>query len=202
MAKIGLYSGAFNPIANHHIAIINYLLINNIVDKIVLIPVYKSLNDKKKNLVSGVDRINMCNIAIKYLNIMNVSISDYEIVNGLTNSYDIMKYYVNELFKNDDCYFIMGLDNAINVDKWNNKDEALNLLPYIIIPRNIDNHMIKDYKDEWFNKDPHIYIKDFVTINSSSSQAKNEYINSGRTELLNDDVIKYIKENGLYCTKC
>ena len=36
--KLGLYVGSFNPVHNGHLKVINYLLDNNIVDKVIVLP--------------------------------------------------------------------------------------------------------------------------------------------------------------------
>ena len=36
--KLGVYIGSFNPVHNGHIEVVNYLLDNNIVDKVLIVP--------------------------------------------------------------------------------------------------------------------------------------------------------------------
>ena len=55
--KLGIYMGSFNPPHYGHINIINYLLDNNCVDKILVVPTLNYWD--KNNLVDIKDRINM-----------------------------------------------------------------------------------------------------------------------------------------------
>ena len=51
--KIGIYIGSFNPPHKGHIKIINYLLNNNYVDKIIVIPTGNYWNKQKNVVTSG-----------------------------------------------------------------------------------------------------------------------------------------------------
>ena len=55
--RLGIYMGSFNPPHKGHISIINYLLDNNYVDKILVVPTLSYWD--KHNLVDIKDRINM-----------------------------------------------------------------------------------------------------------------------------------------------
>ena len=55
--KIGIYIGSFNPPHKGHKKIINYLLTNKYVDKILIIPTGNYWH--KQNLINIKDRINM-----------------------------------------------------------------------------------------------------------------------------------------------
>ena len=59
--KIGVYVGSFNPVHIGHIHIVNYLIDNNYLDKVIIIPT-KGYWDKD-NLIDLKHRINM----LKYL---------------------------------------------------------------------------------------------------------------------------------------
>ena len=55
--KIGVYVGSFNPVHKGHIAIANYIVDNNYVDKLWIVPTGNYWD--KLDLVSIDDRINM-----------------------------------------------------------------------------------------------------------------------------------------------
>ena len=38
--KIGVYGGSFNPVHKGHIKIANYVIDNNLVDKLLIVPSY------------------------------------------------------------------------------------------------------------------------------------------------------------------
>jgi nicotinate-nucleotide adenylyltransferase len=190
--SIAIYGGAFNPIGGHHIKIANEVL--KYVDKVILLPGYQSLSGKQ--LLDGKHRLNMCNLAIKNNN--NIIVSDFEIKNKLINSpIEIMKSFLNDYltiylndYKNyDKVYFVMGVDNALNIDKWKNKDESLQLMPYCVISR-------PDYivpHGAWFLSKPHMYIS---SIHDDRSSTKARLYKT--TDYLDDDVLLYINKHKLY----
>ena len=66
--KTGIFVGSFNPPTKAHFDIAHYLYNNNILEKIIFVPV----NNKKKNLVSLEKRIDMLNSYIKKYDYFNV----------------------------------------------------------------------------------------------------------------------------------
>lgn len=192
--RIGLFGGAFDPITINHIDIANKLIELDIVDKVVIIPTYFSINGK--NLTDGIHRLNMCNLVSNN----NIIVSDYEINNKIISTFHEIVSYLMIFYENCKCFFIIGLDNALNVEKWKDYEKNITLLPFIIIPRdnNNDNHNC-DYVDKWFNKEPHIYLNNHsIKLDGSSTQAKHEYKYIGQSNLLNDKTLDYIKQNNLY----
>ena len=55
--KIGVYVGSFNPVHKGHIKIANYIVDNNLVDKLLIIPTQNYWG--KTNIISLQDRVNM-----------------------------------------------------------------------------------------------------------------------------------------------
>lgn len=194
MKKIALFGGSFNPIAKHHINIANELL-NYDIDEVWIMPCYESIN-KKKKLESSEHRLNMCNIAIINNDSKKIKICNFEIENKLLDSpneimIEFLKYYKNDSNK---FYFVMGADNANNIHNWIDSEKAFNLLPFIIIPR--EGYDIK--KDIWKKESPHIYINNFNIVLGSSTQFREDFKKDKTSELIDRDVLKYIKENNLY----
>ena len=55
--RLGVYIGSFNPVHIGHIDIVNYLLYNEVVDKILIVPTLNYWN--KNDLIDIKHRINM-----------------------------------------------------------------------------------------------------------------------------------------------
>lgn len=187
--KVALYSGSFNPIGKHHIRIANETL--KYVNKIVIMPVYKSLSGKI--LESGEHRLNMCRLAInenKNASNNNISVSDFEIKNKLVDSpIDIIQKYMKEVGKID--YFVVGIDTVLNFDKWIKKEEILKSSPFITFSR--PNYQIPSTNDTWFMKYPHIFVDNFNDERSSTMAKKEKSI-----EFIEPSVLDYINRNALY----
>lgn len=181
--KIGVYVGSFNPVHIGHIHIVNYLIDNNYLDKVIIIPT-KGYWDKD-NLISLDHRINM----LKYYENYNI------IINNTLNNYDYTYKVLDKLkeeYINDDLYLIMGADNIINFHKWKNIDS---ILKNKVIVLNRDDINIEEYIDK-FNKDKFIIINDFKPINISSTKIRNNY--KKNREYLDKMVYNYIDEFNLY----
>ena len=178
--KLGIFVGCFNPVHNGHLKIINYLLDNNIVDKVLVLP---STNYwEKQDLIDIKHRINM----------FKIFESEKIIIDDIHNNYDYTYQVLRSIkidYPNDDLYLIIGADNIINLHKWKNIDEILNNKIIVLNRNNID---INKYLDR-FNKDKFIILDKFDYIDTSSTEIRN-----GNYEELNPEVKKYIDKSKLY----
>lgn len=178
--RLGVYIGSFNPVHNGHIKLVNYLLDNNYVDK-VLIVATQSYWDKN-NLVDINLRIEM----LKFFQNENIIIDEthndypytYELMRGLSKEYD------------DELYLIIGADNIINFDKWMNYEELLN---YKIVVMNRNNIDIDSYIKK-YNTSNFIVVNDYEFINVSSTEIRKDINN----KYLDKNVLEYIRKNNLY----
>ena len=135
--KIGIYIGSFNPPHKGHKKIINYLLTNKYVDKILIIPTGNYWH--KQNLINIKDRINM----LKYYE--NKKIKVDTLYNNYQYTYQILRELIKK-YNKEDLYLILGADNIINFDKWDNFNELLTYNILIVNRDNIDvNSYIKEY---------------------------------------------------------
>lgn len=179
--KLGIYIGSFNPPHNGHIDVVKYLLNNNVVDNILIVPTLSYWN--KKDLIDIKDRINMLKI------FENDNIHIYNVNNNFKYTYELMRRLSKE-YINDELYLIIGADNIINFNKWKNYKE---LLKYKIIVMNRNNIDIYKYIEK-YNSNNFIVLKDYPSINISSS-----VIRSNLTcNQLDKRVLDYIKKNNLY----
>lgn len=179
--KLGIYMGSFNPPHKGHIDVVNYLINNHYLDKILIVPTLNYWN--KQDLINLKDRINM----LKFFE------NDKIMIDTINNQYIYTVELIEELKKqypNDELYLIIGADNLISFDKWKNYQE---LLKNKIIVMNRDNIDINKYLDR-LGKNNFIVISDYPFINVSSSEIRNNLDN----EYLDSKVLKYIRKNNLY----
>ena len=178
--KLGIYMGCFNPPHKGHINIVNYLLDNGFIDKILIVPTLSYWD--KYNLIDIKDRINM----LKIFQNDKIIIDDKH--NDLIYTIDLVRKIEKEHLK-EELFIIMGADNIINLDKWKNYQE---LLKYNIIVMNRDNIDIKKYTSKLNGK--FIIINEYEQVNISSSEIRNN-LNS---KYLDERVLDYIKKHNLY----
>lgn len=70
--KLGVYVGSFDPVHKGHKKVIDYLLENNYVEKVIVIPTVNYWD--KTNLTNQIDRFNM----LKYYETENIKIEKKE----------------------------------------------------------------------------------------------------------------------------
>ena len=148
--KIGVYVGSFNPPHKGHIKIVNHLINNKYVDKILIIPTNNYWN--KTNLIDLNHRLNM----LKTFENNNI------IINNTLNNLEYTYQIINELKKDNNEYsLIIGSDKIVDFNKWKNYEELLKLEILIINRNNIDT---KYYLDKLNKKDKYkiINIKNII----------------------------------------
>ena len=102
--KLGIFVGSFNPVHKGHVKIVNYILDNKYVDKVLIIPTGNYWN--KTDLINIKDRINM----LKCYESEKIIIE--QDINNLKYTYEIMNALKNR-YKDDELYLVLGADNII-----------------------------------------------------------------------------------------
>ena len=192
--KIGIFGGSFNPPHKMHLNIVEELLNEKVLDKVIIVPTGLHYS-YKNNLVSNEHRYNMLKLMTKHND--KIEISDFEFKDEEIHSFDTLEYYKN-IYKNDTIYFVCGLDNISYVDKWYKGEYLLNNYKFLVITRdtnNLDEILLKyeKYKDN-------IIITNIKSNTISSSYIRDELKekNYNLNDYLDQKVIDYIKENNLY----
>ncbi len=184
--KIGVYVGSFNPVHKGHIKIVNHLIENKYVDKVLIIPTGNYWN--KSDLISINDRINM----LKMYQNKNI------IIDQKHNNYTYTSLIFDDLSSNNNCYsLIIGADNIVNFNKWHNYKNLLKHELIIINRNDINiNHYVKKYKIENYK-----IVYDLPILDVSSTMIRNMIKNnklSKNNRYIDNFVLEYIKEKGLY----
>lgn len=178
--RLGIYIGSFNPVHIGHTHVVNYLLDNNYVDRVLIVPTLGYWD--KHDLAPIRDRINM----LKFFESDKIKIDEEH------NSYPYTYLLMRALLKDyeDELYLIIGADNVISFDKWKEYKELLN---YKIIVMNRDNIDIDKYISKYHSNN-FIVVRGYKYIDISSSEIRK----SLNSKYLDRKVLKYIKDNHLY----
>ncbi|MDE5714856.1 MAG: nicotinate (nicotinamide) nucleotide adenylyltransferase, partial [Anaeroplasmataceae bacterium] len=192
--KIGVYGGSFNPCHLMHKQIVLSLLEKNIFDRIIVLPTGNFYN--KKNLLKGEERKKM--LELMFQNQPRVIICDYEFKNNLICTYRSLDYLQN-MYKGDTLYFIMGSDNILSFDKWKRYEYILDTYNLLIIQRKgID---IADTLEKYSNYKGEILLLDLDLLDIQSNQIRTllyEENYESVISLLDECVLEYIKKKKLY----
>jgi len=179
--RLGVYVGSFNPVHKGHIKVANYLVDNNVVDKVLILATPNYWH--KQNLIDTKDRVNM----LKFFE------TDKIIVDDVHNKYEYTYQILENLQKdypNDELYLVVGSDNVENMPMWKNFNEIIKHNIIVLKRGDID---VKDNLDK-FNKNKVILINDFDSFDVSSTEIRNDLDN----EYLDDRVRSYIINNRLF----
>lgn len=186
--KIGIYPGSFDPIHLGHIKIVNKILKDKIVDKVLIVPTGDYWD---KNVSTSLDnRINM----IKLFESSNIIVETKD--NNIKATYDFIKQKEKE-YPNDELYLIVGGDNIEKIDKWINAQKLLEY-PFIVIKRDSFNNEYIDSKLKDLDKNNYT-ILDMENIDISSTQIRQAILSGkGLEGLLDKQVYDYIVSKNLY----
>jgi len=179
--RLGIYMGSFDPPHIGHISLVNYLLDNNYLDKILIIP---TLDYWNKHIVADIDkRIEM----LKFFENERIKIDTNH--NKYIYTYDLISVLKKD-YPNTSLYLIIGADNLVNFDKWKNYQELLKEKIIVIKRDGIDSHY---YINKLDGKNFYV-IDDYKEIKISSSKLRENI----EEEYLDKRVLAYIKRNHLY----
>ena len=168
MSKIGFFGGCFNPPTLAHFKIVKNVLNDFNLDKVLIVP----MGDKyqKQDLISFEHRYNM--LQKMFENEEKVEISRMQ-ANQEKISYAVDSFkIIDEEYRNDERYFIMGSDNFSKIETWKDGKLIIENRKFIVFERN--NHT------------------------SSSLVRKRIRANKSVEKFLLPEVSRYINREGLY----
>lgn len=180
---MALFIGSFNPPTLAHLTIA--LSLKNDFNKIIFIPV----NSKYKKLIDFRHRVNMLKIYKRKYSFIDVD--------DIMLNYSYFDYRILDLLKEKyhDNIIIVGSDLFKKIKFFDNYEYLLNnYLFYVILRDNDTCDIINDYL-KYQDRIKLVNLK----IDISSTQARYMLENKGNLlEILDSDVISYIKDNHLY----
>lgn len=191
MKKIAIMGTAANPIHMGHLAIAK--AVSEIVDEVWISPCWNHMFNK--DLASSNDRLTMCQLAVNELTLSKIKVCAYEVANQSTcGTYEILNE-LKSLYNDSEFYFIIGQDNADNIEKWRNYKKLISEYKFIVVPR-------AGYspKTNWYQSSEHIYLKDFTPLSISSTFIREEVRSKGtiNKKMVPSSVATYIEKLGLY----
>ena len=188
--KIAIYGGSFNPMHIGHEKIVDYVLKNLDMDKIIIIPVGIP-SHRENNLEQSDTRLKICKEIFK--NNKKIEVSDIEIKSeSKSYTYDTLLKLIKIYGKDKKFFEIIGEDSLKNLKTWKNYKELLNLCKFIVFRRKDD----KNTKiDSEFLNNKNIIILENEYYNISSTEIRNKVKNKEDISgLVNKKVKKLIEK--------
>lgn len=185
MSRIGMIGGSFDPIHLGHIRIIKEAISQLSLDKMLIIPT-KNNPWKDKSIANDQQRIKMIEIAIQDIPQAQIDTIEIDFPNDEKNyTIDTIKI-LKEKYKNDELFYIVGMDQANQFDKWKKAKKISKLVQLIAFKRT-------GYKINDNLKKYHFQLIDVEASNESSTSFK-----EGNISVVDHDVLKYICNEGIY----
>ena len=187
--KIAIYGGSFNPMHIGHEKIVDYVLKNLDMDKIIIIPVGIP-SHRENNLEQSNTRLKNCKEIFK--NNEKVEVSDIEIkAEGKSYSYDTLLKLIQIYDKDNEFFEIIGEDSLKNLKTWKNYKELLNLCKFIVFRRKDDKNTEIDSE---FLNNKNIIILENEYYNISSTEIRNKVKNKEDISGLVNEKVKNLIE--------
>ena len=206
---IGIFGGSFDPIHKGHIESLKSVTEQLNLSKVLVIP-NKVSPLKELSVASSLEKIKMLEIGFK--DFKEIEIEDYELKKeGPSFMIETLQYLDKKLGKKKHFLLIIGEDSFQSFHRWKNYQHIIKMTSILVMNRpGLNNDLttkaielhqdyIEDtYGDNNFKKGKIYFIK--IKPNPASSTLIRENIDdqSVLSEGLDDDVLKYLKEQKIY----
>lgn len=184
--RIAIYGGSFNPMHIGHEKIVDYVLNNLNMDKIIIIPVGIP-SHRENNLEQSDTRLKICKEIFK--GNKKIEVSDIEIKSeGKSYTYDTLLKLMDLYGENNEFFEIIGEDSLKSLKTWKNYEELLKICKFIVFRRKDDKNI---QIDEEFLNNKNIIILENEYYDISSTEIRNMVKNN---EDISDFVNKKVKK--------
>lgn len=191
--KICIFGGTFNPPHLGHVRLVNEAADRIGADKVLIIPSCIPPHKMAGKLASGKERTEMCRLAFKS---DRFEISSIELDRG-DKSYTVETLReLRKIYPDAELYFIIGSDMLETFTRWYRWEEILTLATICAASR--EDGFRADLSAYTPEQRERIIFLDIEPLEVSSTQIRVEIAKNGTFELIDSDVLGYIRENGLY----
>ena len=180
--RIAIYGGSFNPMHIGHEKIVDYVLNNLNMDKIIIIPVGIP-SHRENNLEQSDTRLKICKEIFK--GNKKIEVSDIEIKSeGKSYTYDTLLKLMDLYGENNEFFEIIGEDSLKSLKTWKNYEELLKICKFIVFRRKDDKNI---QMDEEFLNNENIIILENEYYDISSTEIRNMVKN-------NEDISAFVNK--------
>lgn len=189
--KIAIFGGSFNPVHIMHKQIAQGVIDQGYVDKVIFVPTGNKY--KKDYLIEDKYRLKMLEISIR--NNEDLKVSDYELGEELKYTYQTLDYFQSQN-PNDEIYFILGMDNLIQLKTWKRFEYLVSTYKFLVVYR--DKVDIENIKNEYKDYLKNIIFTNVKPQNISSRQIREIIKTDHYSDYVEEEVMDYIVKNKLY----
>ena len=206
---IGIFGGSFDPIHKGHIESLKSVTEKLNLSKVLVIP-NKVSPLKDLSVASSMEKIKMLEIAFK--DFKEIEIEDYELKKeGPSFMIETLQYLDKKFGKKKHFLLIIGEDSFQSFNRWKNYQNIIKMTSLLVMNRpglkiDLTKKAIELHQDcientneaNDFKKGKIYFIKIKPNPTSSTHIRENLDDQSVLSEGLDDDVLKYLKEQKIY----
>lgn len=199
MARIGIYGGAFNPPHTGHIRAAEYAVQALNLDKLLLIP---SCTSPHKPLPVGSAEPAQRLAMTKLWAGEKMEVCDLELSRGGTSyTYETVEQ-LKRCYPNEELILFMGTDMFLSFHTWKEPERILACVSLAVFYRGDKNEKdaIAAKQQEYMAKGHRVYLVENPVTEISSTQLRRMLAFRCAAPFLDEKVLCYIEENGLYET--
>lgn len=191
---IGMLGGSFCPPTKAHIELSRKCIEQGLCDKVVWVPVNEAY--RKSTNISAKHRIEMVKLALE--NEPNIEYSLHEQdFNRIVRTFESIQILQRQ-YPDDKIVFIAGADKLTM--RWMQQEEFLRNFGYIVTNRgDIDCQRIIQNSPILLKYKDNIQILEYDS-DISSTQVREDIQSLGTSDLVSEEVLRYIIENELFLT--
>ncbi len=195
--KIALFGGTFNPIHNGHIYLVMSAIQQLNFDKVLIIPNNIPPHKPIPNEVSNKNRFDMCCLATKGYD--KIEVSDIELKKA-SISYTIDTITeMKKQYKNDEIYLLLGSDMFLSFLSWKRPHDIFKIAKICVLPRDDNIDKVSSKCDYFCKLGATIEVLNAKPFKVSSTEIREKvFLGEQVSNLLSDEVERYIKDNNLY----
>jgi len=200
MRRKAILGGAFDPIHNDHIRMGYGIMYMGLVNEVHYTPCYKHKFGKDMatvdhRLAMGFEGLQEARK--KYAMDFRLSREEFRIQHeGSTYEYLTQHIYPKYKEAQDEYYFVIGSDNAVQIEKFHCWQELIKIINFIVVRR--DGFMASG--NEWFMQKPHRFV-DLGLAGLSSTLIRDTIKSQGHIgikDMVPESVYEYITKHNLY----
>ncbi len=199
--KVCLFGGSFDPLHNGHVSMANHALEKKGVDKVIVIPAFRSPLKESAHQAEPEHRLEMARLAFQ--GNPRIQVSDFEIRRRSTSyTIDTIRHFRNALGPAARLFWLIGADSVATLPKWKDFHELIELCDFIVIPRKgFPRSIVRqvEFRDKNIARKISDAFLDVPPVDVSSTEVRNLLARGGNAEgLVPAKVLDYIREKGLY----
>lgn len=195
--NIAVFGGSFNPPHLGHLHLAKSVCKSLDIDTMLIMPVKTPPHKSSKEMESEEDRLSMCRLAFSELDCCVVSHLEMKMEG---KSYTVLTMRkLREYYPDAKLYFVMGSDMLTSFTKWYEWQEILTYCSLICVSRYGDDIKSLNRCADELSEYGECIVLNIEAFEASSTQIR-DMLENGEdvSDLLDEKVISYIKENSLY----